>query len=105
MTLLAAISLAGLPVAGVSLHFVSKAGERATIWGLTSHAWMSVHNMLGLLFVIAIAGHLVYNWRALLRYVRTSVARPRAFPAELAVAASVVLVLVTAVLTHALLLD
>ena len=54
MTLLAATSFTGLPVAGTGLHFVTKAAdEHATVWGLSKHAWMSIHNILGSLFVVA----------------------------------------------------
>jgi len=54
MMLLAAISFTGLPVAGTSLHFVTKAAdEHATVWGLSKHAWVSVQNILGSLFVVA----------------------------------------------------
>ncbi len=106
VTLIAAISFAPLPIAGTCLHFVSHSpSARATVWGLSQHAWMSIHNVLALLFVVAIGGHLAYNWRPLLRYLRVTSRGSRVFPSELVAAAAAVVLPVILVTAHTWLVD
>ncbi len=56
-----------LPISGLMNHL-------SQFEPLTSsrHFWMSVHNMSGVLFVIFVVIHIVYNWRAILRYAKKS---------------------------------
>ncbi|MBU0529757.1 DUF4405 domain-containing protein, partial [bacterium] len=58
------VSGLGLPISGVMNHFL--AYDTKTI---ERHAWMSVHNILGLLFIIFAILHIIYNWNALIKYV------------------------------------
>lgn len=67
---LMALTMVGLAWSGIENHdhgFDGLTVER--------HAWMSAHNVLATLFVIAAAAHLVMNGRALLRHARGLTAR------------------------------
>jgi hypothetical protein len=64
-SLLLAVTGLGLPWSGVELHAAGHHG-----WTTATHAWMAVHWVSALLFMIAVVGHVVMNGRVLLRYVR-----------------------------------
>ncbi|MCE5307645.1 MAG: DUF4405 domain-containing protein [Acidobacteriales bacterium] len=59
----------GLPITGLANHvygFSPLSVER--------HAWMSAHNVLGLLFVLSSIWHIVLNRRPLWNYMRSTAA-------------------------------
>lgn len=69
-SLLLAVTAIGLPWTGIENHlhgFDDLSVER--------HAWMSAHNILATLFVVAVVAHVVMNGRALLRHTRGLAAR------------------------------
>lgn len=40
-------------------------------WGLEKYQWNSLHLMGGILFIIGVVLHSYYNWKAILRYMKT----------------------------------
>ncbi len=52
-----------LPVSGLMNHYL--AFDLLTI---SRHFWMSVHNMLGIMFTIFSICHIVLNWRSVRNY-------------------------------------
>ncbi len=80
-SLLLAVTVVGLPWTGIENHLHGFDGIT-----LERHAWMSAHNILALLFVIAVVAHVVMNGRALLRYARGVAARVLPLSREAAVA-------------------
>ena len=60
VTLMVAFSGVGLPVTGVANHVLA-----FSPLSLERHAWMSAHNVLGLLFTVFSIWHLALNRRAL----------------------------------------
>lgn len=52
-----------LPVSGLMNHYL--AFELLT---LSRHFWMSVHNILGILFTVFSISHIILNWRAVKNY-------------------------------------
>ncbi len=69
-SLLAAVTVAGLPWTGIENHL-----HQLDTLTVERHAWMAAHNILATLFVIAVVAHLVMNYRPLLRYARGLVGR------------------------------
>ncbi len=69
-SLLLAATMIGLPWTGIENHLHGFEGLT-----MARHAWMAAHNVLALLFVVAIVAHLVLNGRALLRHARGLAAR------------------------------
>ncbi len=69
-SLLLAVTAIGLPWTGIENHLHGFDGIT-----VERHAWMSAHNILALLFTIAVVAHVVMNGRALLRYARGLAAR------------------------------
>jgi hypothetical protein len=69
-SLLLIVTTVGLAWSGVQNHELG-------LDGLTTarHAWMSAHNTLALLFVVAVAAHVVLNGKALLRHAHGLAAR------------------------------
>jgi uncharacterized membrane protein len=49
-----------LPISGVYIH--------ATHGEATSHKWLHLHVIFGIIFTIAGIYHIVYNWRVLKHY-------------------------------------
>lgn len=86
----------GLPVTGVVNHLYGLAPMT-----VTRHAWMSAHNILGLLFVVFAIWHVVLNRRALWSHLRSGAARVPAFSREVALAGSVVGLLLLLFVGHA----
>jgi uncharacterized membrane protein len=50
-----------MPVSGIIVHVMH--GTK------TSHTWLHLHGLFGVLFMIAGIFHVVYNWRVLKNYV------------------------------------
>jgi hypothetical protein len=65
--------------------------SRWTLGALDRPGWQALHTVFALLFVLAGAFHLWFNWRALLFYVRTRLAEGLRLRRELAFAAVAVL--------------
>lgn len=64
-SLLAAVTLAGLPWTGIEVHLHQAdplTGDR--------HAWMAAHWVLAMLFTVAGTAHVILNFRVLSRYAR-----------------------------------
>lgn len=59
------ISGLGLPFSGYMNHILGFSGMN-----VSRHAWMSVHNVLGLLFVAFALWHIVLNWKVMKNYFR-----------------------------------
>ncbi len=64
-SLLAAVTLAGLPWTGIEVHL-----HHADPLSVDRHAWMAAHWVLATLFTVAGTAHVVLNFRALSRYAR-----------------------------------
>ncbi len=64
-SLLAALTLVGLPWTGIELHL-----HQADPLTFERHAWMAAHWTLAALFTAAVVAHAVLNFRALSRYAR-----------------------------------
>ena len=69
-SVLAAFTVAGLPWTGIENHL-----HQSEPLTLERHAWMAAHNVLATLFVVAVAAHVVLNWRPLVRHLRSLPAR------------------------------
>ncbi len=69
-SLLAALTLVGLPWTGIELHL-----HQADPLTFERHAWMAAHWTLAALFTVAVVAHAVLNFRALSRYARGLAAR------------------------------
>jgi hypothetical protein len=75
-----------LPLTGYMNHVYGLEGM-----SVARHAWMSAHNVLGVLFTASAAGHAWMNRRALLAHVRGGRARLAAVNREAISAAALVL--------------
>ncbi len=64
------------------------------------HFWMSVHNVSGVLFIIFLILHLVYNWKTLLNYIRK--AKERFLRKEALTAILLVIIIVGLISSHTL---
>lgn len=69
VSLLAAISGLGLPVTGYMCHLSAMEPMTAQ-----RHVWMSAHNSLGLVFMVAAIWHVILNRQALMRHLRAAAA-------------------------------
>jgi hypothetical protein len=69
-SLLAAVTLLGLPWTGIEVHL-----HQADPLTVDRHAWMAAHWVLATLFTVAATAHVVLNFRALSRYARALPAR------------------------------
>ncbi|MCX5856113.1 MAG: DUF4405 domain-containing protein [Deltaproteobacteria bacterium] len=85
VALMIAFSALGLPITGIANHVYGFSDLT-----VTRHAWMSAHNILGLLFIIFSIWHIVLNRRALLNYIRGAAARIPFLSREAALAGAVV---------------
>ncbi len=97
VSLMIAATGLGLPVTGVFNHVYGFAPLT-----LERHAWMSAHNVLGVLFVGFSVWHVVLNRRALWRHLSSTAARLPALSREALVAGAIVAAAVAAVVGHAL---
>ena len=90
------VSFLCLAVSGIVLYFTPK-GRVAhwtgwTMFGLEKEEWAGVHTMLAILFVVASAVHIYFNWRPLLRYFKDAIAKGMKNRAELGLAVLITLV-------------
>ncbi len=95
-SLLLAAAVIGLPWTGLENHLHGFDGIT-----VERHAWMSAHNVLGLLFVIAVVAHVIMNGRALLRYARGLAARVLPLSREAVVAVALTAGLLFLAVGHA----
>jgi len=100
VSLLVAITFIVLAVTGIGLY-ATPPGRIAnwsnwTLAGLTKANWQAVHMVFGLLFVVAGAFHVFFNWRVLLHYLRSRVQAGIPRWRELALATATGLALVIA---------
>ena len=70
--LTATVTGLGLPITGLANHL----HQLEPIVSFSRHAWMSAHTILGVLFMVSIVSHAIFNRRILLNYVRGHAARP-----------------------------
>ncbi|MBU0994389.1 MAG: hypothetical protein KJ737_18000 [Proteobacteria bacterium] len=82
---------------GIALHSTSHHG--AIKW---SHLFMSIHNVAAFLFLIAAIGHVILNYRLLIKYMRKKVGESTLFKRELLMALIVVSGLVMIAAVHVL---
>jgi Domain of unknown function (DUF4405) len=64
--LTAIIAGLGLPITGIGNHL----HQMEPVIFFSRHAWMSAHTILGILFMLSIVWHAIYNRRILFNYVR-----------------------------------
>ena len=69
--LTATVTGLGLPITGLANHL----HQLEPIVSFSRHAWMSAHNILGVLFLVSTVSHAIFNRRILLNYVRGHAAR------------------------------
>jgi hypothetical protein len=86
----------GLPVTGIVNHFLAMSPLT-----VGHHAWMSAHNVLGILFVVFSLWHVVLNRRALWLHVKSGRDRIPAFSREAVLAGTVVAVTLLVFVGHA----
>jgi hypothetical protein len=96
VALMIAFSALGLPITGVANHVY---GFSALT--VTRHAWMSAHNILGLLFIIFSIWHIVLHRRELLNYIKGFAARVPFLSREAALAGAVVTLILSIFVGHA----
>lgn len=86
----------GLPLTGLANH------AYAFSWKAAHHAWMSVHNVLGILFLVFAAWHALLNRRAFGKYVRGTVSQLRGMSRELVLAGGLVSFTMLIAIGHAI---
>jgi len=64
-------------------------------WGLGKEQWGTIHTVLGFVFVIGTVFHLIFNWKALLSYLKDKVKKTYSMRSEL-----VMVLIVTILCTH-----
>jgi len=96
VALVIAFSGCGLPVTGIANH--AYGFDSLTV---ARHAWMSAHNVLGLLFAVFSIWHVVLNRNALWSHVRNTAAHVPRVSREAILAGSVVAVVLALFVGHA----
>lgn len=66
VTLTATVTGIGLPISGLANHL----HQMDSMLSFSRHAWMATHNTLGVLFLLSIALHAIFNRRMFLNYLR-----------------------------------
>ena len=98
VVLMIGFSGVGLPVTGVANHIYG-----FSPMSIERHAWMSAHNILGLMFVAFSIWHIVLNRRALWNHMRNSNGRIPAVSREATLAGIVVALALLVFVGHAFL--
>lgn len=88
-------SALGLPISGIMNHELGFEGLT-----VERHIWMSVHNVLGLLFVIFFIFHIIFNWKPLIKHFKN--VSNHFISKEAIAAASVVLIFLFLIILHTL---
>jgi hypothetical protein len=86
----------GLPITGIANHDYG-----FSVLTVTRHAWMSAHNILGLLFVVFSIWHIVLNRKALSNYITVFTARASFVSREAVLAGALVMLILTFFVGHA----
>ncbi len=94
--LTATVTGLGLPITGLANHL----HQMDPIVSFSRHAWMSAHNILGVLFMVSTVLHAIFNRRILLNYVRSHAARPGIVGREAVCAIVFVAVMLFVVVGH-----
>lgn len=63
------------------------------------HAWMSAHNVLGLLFLLFAVFHIFFNWKGLMKYIKNSISF--IISREALVALSLIVFFLVLIVSHA----
>lgn len=95
-TLTIALSGVGLPITGIVNHVYDF--SHMTV---ARHAWMTAHNVLGLIFLVFSIWHATINHRALWNYLKGAAARVPRFSSEAAVACAVTTLILLLTVGHA----
>ena len=104
ISVLSAASFILIAFTGVIL-FVTPPGRVAnwTGWrliGLTKHQWGGLHIWFGLVFIIAAAFHLYFNWKPLVNYFKDKVSRTFAMRAEWALVLAIAVIVLVGTLAE-----
>ncbi len=93
-------------VAGIGLPLTGYANHLFQFHPMTMerHLWMAAHNILALIFAVCAVWHALLNRRALVRYARGLNRRIPTMSREAALAALMVMVLLSLAIGHALLI-
>jgi hypothetical protein len=86
-----------LPVSGIPLHFARSSSAP----GQLEHFLMSLHNSSALIFLVASAFHISFNWKAIKSYIRKESAEFFRFRKEMVIALLVVVIIVGIISLHA----
>jgi len=97
VTLMVTFSGLGLPATGVANHCYGFAPM-----SVARHAWMSAHNVLGILFVVFAVWHVILNRRSLWSHLKSVGARLAPASREALIAGAVVAVTLLLFVGHAL---
>jgi len=95
--LVAALAGLGLPITGLANHL-----HQMDAMTFQRHTWMSVHNILGTVFLVFGLWHVILNRRPLVRYVSGLAGRFPGMSREALWAAVLIAVVLVAVVGHAL---
>ena len=96
-SLTALLSFVAMLATSIILYVVPQG--RVAYWadwhllGLDKTQWGDLHINMGLLFLLAIALHIFYNWKAILAYLKDKARRIRIFTPDFSVALAITLVL------------
>jgi hypothetical protein len=66
VVLTATVSGLGLPISGLATHM----HQMDSLFSASRHAWMSVHTLLGILFMVFTIWHAILNRRVLMKHLR-----------------------------------
>jgi len=88
----------GLPITGIVNHFYAYSSMT-----VARHAWMSAHNLLGVLFLVFAVWHSVLNRRLLFGHMKGAIAGIFGMSKEAAWACGMVSLLLAVAVGHALL--
>jgi len=73
LILTATVTGLGLPITGLANHVL----QMEPIISFSRHAWMSAHNILGILFTVSTVSHAILNRHILFNYFRGHTAHSR----------------------------
>jgi hypothetical protein len=85
----------GLPFSGLMNHILAFGPPN-----VEKHIWMSVHNVLAVMFVFYAAFHISFNWKSLIKYFRNY--SIRIFSKELVLASVLIFVMLFAAIFHSI---
>lgn len=87
------ICFLGLPLSGLMNHILAD-----SILTMQKQIWLSVHGVLGVLFIFFASFHVTYNWKSLVKYFESF--SVRFFSKELVLASVLIFVLIFATVFH-----